>query len=160
MNKDKLLTLFMGKCWHERTDNTQRYRRPSPCVCGKEYTTLFNLKNHFRIANPDFSQPAQWHEFFVWLTKEREDMWEAFWWYCYHVEGCPRIDWDVARWLFSDLSRFTNLFADFLCLPSTIEQWGWETKTWVNFDGHVSAGVKTPWARYAKEATDENNHSL
>jgi hypothetical protein len=160
MNKDKLLTLFMGKCWHEwkeiypTNNHTIRSSPTFECrYCGEYFTD-----------NPDFSQPAQWHEFFVWLTKEREDMWEAFWWYCYHVEGCPRIDWDVARWLFSDLSRFTNLFADFLCLPETIEQWGWEECleygvvdgkscifTCIKAQPCKNGKILVPWARYASE---------
>jgi hypothetical protein len=165
MNKDKLLALLMGRCWHEwkeiyLTNNHTISSSPTfECrYCGEYFTD-----------NPNFSQPVERDEFIKWISKERPEVWEAYLRDCHHGECYSD---DFAYHL--DLSNF----ADFLCLPETIEQWGWEECleygvvdgkscifTCIKAQPCKNGKILVPWARYAsekpvqisdkKEATDE-----
>jgi hypothetical protein len=124
---DKLLTLLMGKKWHERSSNTQRYRKPSPCACGKQYTAMKNLKKHFTSVNPDYSRPADLYEFFTWLCKERPEMWFTFRHFAFKV-WIKDMDAtaEFIPWLFfQSPSRPRDLMAEWLRLDETVERWGW-----------------------------------
>jgi len=112
--------------------------------------------------NPDFSDPVYFAELTGKLFKDK--MWKAFVYYNHNLNNsCTQLDWaDYVAYLFSDPSRFRDLFTEFLCLPETIERWGWEPcfdgdsttcyekgcESWV---GNCPGKFLTPWARYAKE---------
>lgn len=156
MDKNKLIALFMGKCWHE-------FIQENPQVI--PYCKHCNKSSMFPwVRNPDFSSPDAWHEFFVWLCKEREDVWGEFaCWIEYQQHETYNLTmWEIVAFFVSDLSHFRDLFASFLCLPETIERWGWEPcfdgdnttcykKGCESWAGNCPGKLLTPWARYAKE---------
>ena len=123
MSIDELLCKFQGLEWHQRYDNTQRYRRPSPCTCGKQYTTVWNLKLHLKVANPDFSDDHTAMELLRWFFKEKEGMFIGFYDYMdivaedfillKEVDGKQYMSWVV-------------LLSEWLRLEETREKWGWE----------------------------------
>jgi len=163
---DKLLTLLMGRCWHEPTDVNNPFAK-SPCIhCGK---ILIHWPHGWfaegENITPDFSRPADRDEFFAWLCRERREMWEGFtdW-----IDAKGERDLSIpAPWLWSKLipwlffqspSRPRDLMAEWLQLDSTIKQFGWvkcpihccdcpdNGKTCMD-----TGKVLAPWAKYAKE---------
>jgi hypothetical protein len=168
MNKNKLLTLLMGRCWHGwkeiyLTNNHTISSSPTfECrYCGEYFTD-----------NPDFSQPVPRDEFIKWVFYNRRSMFEEYCDWRYSQPRNTSLGEDVIYIL--DLSNF----ADFLCLPETIEQWGWEECpeygvvdgkscifTCIKAQPCKNGKILVPWARYAsekpvqisdkKEATDE-----
>lgn len=132
---NKLIHAYVtdGKgCWHERLDNTQRYRVPSPCVCGKQYTSKKNLKHHIETANPDYFTRKHFPDLKDKLFGDKR-MYEAFYFSTvtkYFSETGkimnPITTVDFTAFLFLDYTRFCILFCDFLRLPETIEEFGWE----------------------------------
>jgi hypothetical protein len=161
MNKNKLLTLLMGRCWHEwkeiyLTNNHTISSSPTfECrYCGEYFTD-----------NPDFSQPAPRDEFIKWISKEKTEIWRGYISKQFYPGDTTKQGYEILNEVL-DLSNF----ADFLCLPETIERWGWEeckeshglARCLICRDEHR---ILVPWARYAsekpvhisdkKEATDD-----
>lgn len=138
MNPDKLLTLLMGKCWHDwkRTTASMSPVLIYKCgVCGKLAGPLGEPDE--LPVNPSFSDPHHRDEFFTWLCKERGEMWRYFqdWVYdCWEdaVDIVERgLSWnteaDRVAWLFfSSPSRPRDLMAEWLRLEEVREKWGWE----------------------------------
>jgi hypothetical protein len=58
---------------------------------------------------------------------ENKEMWKAFWKHLWFKEDTPQMyDYEFVAWLFSDRTRFVTLFAEFLRLPETRREFGWE----------------------------------
>jgi len=164
---DKLLTLLMGRCWHEPTDVNNPFAK-SPCIhCGK---ILIHWPHGWfaegENITPDFSRPADRDEFFTWLCRERREMWEGFtdW-----IDAKGERDLSIpAPWLWSKLipwlffqspARPRDLMAEWLQLDSTIRRFGYEQgeltveAAWDDGDwGTGKCTVLSEWAKYVKEA--------
>lgn len=149
MNPNKFLTLFMGKCWHEWEGKSSGMTCK---ICG--------LRVAYHTApplNPDFSQLAPRDGFIKWVFYNRRSMFEEYCDWRYSQPRNTSLGEDVIYIL--DLSNF----ADFLCLPETIEQWGWEECPTACNDClefkceqrgnfcHGTGKILVPWARYASE---------
>ena len=123
MNPDKLLTLLMGKCWHElEFDETAMTKWVNPWVCkycGERFS-------NGRADNPPFSDPADRDEFFTWLCRERGEMWEAFEHHAFMAWiSAPEKDRFIPWLFFSSPSRPRDLMAEWLRLDEVREKFGW-----------------------------------
>jgi len=132
---NKLLHAYAtdGACWHEWVRTT---RPDSPiliykCIkCGELQGPL--TEENGLVFNPSYSAPDN---FKVLKDKFFGDtvLWKKFWKHYWHKETTPIMyDYEFTAWLFSDYSRFCSLFAEFLCLESTIKEFGLELCPQVN----------------------------
>lgn len=180
MNPDKLLTLLMGRCWHEWIQVKNRKSGNLPfehlCLCG--HSALSNRETLHVVCspNPSYSDPRHRDEFFTWLTRERGEMWEMFLsWALRQYEHPWAWEGKTIAWLFfSSPSRPRDLMAEWLQLDETVERWGWtpcdgfpecmqgERDVCKYPDMRCEGNGKTrgqyaPWARLVQDAKEEKD---
>lgn len=171
MNPDKLLTMLIGKCWHEPKSPKTAY---SNCIhCGIEmlhWPDPIGWKprdEDENEPNPSFSDPRHRDEFFTWLCRERGEMWFQFKHYAYSAWIDDADSDELISWLFfSDPSRPRDLMAEWLRLDETIKRFGWEERycdhcrkgdVQMHYThpcekcGAIGGRILSAWAKYAKE---------
>lgn len=130
MNINRLLHAYVtdGGHWHEEVKHPDGRISLSRCSCMKHHSIdpIWKL-------NPDYSTPVDFKRltdklfgdiqcyfaFERWLfhDKYKDD----------HVNEIGLVDVRLfIPWLFSDWSRFCTLFAEFLAMQETVEEFGWE----------------------------------
>lgn len=150
----------MGKCWHE----PNRKSGNAKCIHCKIWIDMDDVANLCGQFNPDFSSPATWHELIQFLIKEHFDgIWKEFVDNQFMHVDAFHIPYLLSNFLQIPLT--VTQFAAFLCLPETIERWGWGECNWCNGSGKWkdvvngsqpcqcsgTGRILTPWAIYAKK---------
>ena len=110
----KMLTEYLGECWHEQLDD----KTPYVCSCGDEYHTGCSLADHIHYGNKRKFDTAQ---DMVDLVRKMVEKWE--WDDCHSSlwdkwtaqcedEEYPIIDYVV--WLITDPARTYELIAEWM----------------------------------------------
>lgn len=122
--KNKVITLFMGDCWHEWEPIEQKPNAVpkvyAPMKCGK----CFLRRYRYNSSNDDidFDTPEGFFRLFNWLKVG--SYWPLFY---HHIKSKPEFavmkDYQLAAWLFMP-RRFTDELISFL--RANIEKLGYE----------------------------------
>lgn len=126
------------KCYHEWEfihPNFPKGIRPWKCtICGelswdKEPNPDYSTRAHFQdLTDKLFEDERMYDDFEGWVANE------------YNELHCTGISKHFVVWLFSDYSRFCSLFAKFLQLPGTVEEFGKEECRLCQGRGTYAAG--------------------
>ena len=112
MNNDdrKLLTEFLGECWHEWTEGSYRKGKNGyGCLCNKCEVVMYSMhQDSYMTDNRTFDNPDDQHKVFKKLVEE--DKWVGFFWKNLVMGSVPE---DIA-YLFINPERFNKLVADYL----------------------------------------------
>jgi len=136
-HQNRIIHAFVkpGGCWHEMIpafpcpDVTDYKFRGHKCKkCGFYWST----KIEDGYGTPTYTNDAPFSNFLRVLFEE-ERIWFVFRYYsvCRWMQEDTQLYYDngearFERWLFSDRERFLTLFLEFLALPETQRDWGWE----------------------------------
>ena len=142
------------RCWHKHD-----LKNVDECLCCKKAFQDVNGEPYdCEQDNPDYSLPDHWTRLKDKLFSDTLEMYEIFEYYAGNTWAATGTTQFLLPWLFSDFSRFAALFAEFLCLDETREEFGIikckntskvECHDCTKCDGNGL--VLTPWARYAGE---------
>jgi hypothetical protein len=153
-----------GACWHEFNEYP---RHCSKCGEFIDSSTLpvpspsYSAPDNFEVLTDKlFGDEKIWLDFYLWAGEQFGKE------YFLPIEKWVKVEADLAAWLFLDWSRFCSLFASFLYLPETIDEFGymecphcegtgWESPSFNCKDCNGSGKILKQWAILAKEIKDE-----
>ena len=136
--RDEIITVAMGRCWHISTDGY---------YCDKCGAYILDEDSINFTPRPDYSTPEGWFKLYNWLTKEKPEWWEDFYWWSwrywiklYNIEHINSENHNFTVYLISNLS---DLFVQWLAETET----GWHEER---------SYFYTPLGKLMKEMLDEN----
>ena len=155
MNPDKLLALVMrGRDFDKTRCRVCGWplKQTVEEGCTTESCSMRPAPQRRADEPPSFSDSRHRDEFFTWLAKERPEMWEDFFWWCW--DSSPKeaqgLRDKFVAWLFFDKDNPTrprDLMAEWLRLDETVERFG-KVKC-----SNCIAGVEESGPTFIKECT-------
>ena len=126
---------------------------------GKEYRSVLTSVcpdcEYEEWDDPDYSTRQHFPDLTAKLFED--DLYEAFEYHAGNAWAATGTKQFLIPWLFSDYARFCTLFVEFLRLPETVREFGWEEgtivtmATWDDDWGDEKVTVRKPWAKLVEE---------